>query len=272
MKEYFEGIKLYGNDFSFNEIKKWYDEEAEGYADLGSNDKKSYSYGYHMMNQIHGFNKLKKINFENVLGFGSAWGYEFEPIVNRINELTIVEPSDNLVNNSIGDLIPKYVKPDISGCLMFEDNIFDLITCFGTLHHIPNVSFVLSELIRVLKPNGYLLIREPIISMGDWRNPRKGLTKNERGIAISFFEKELGKYPIEIVSKDYCFTVTSMLQRIVGFLFKKPIYSYKIYVFFDKFISTLLKKNVKYHATKKINRISPQSIFYVIKKNSQQRL
>jgi len=266
MKEYFEGIKLYGNDFSFNEIKKWYEEEVEGYADLGSKDKKSYTYGYHMLNTIHGFNKLKKINFENVMGFGSAWGYEFEPIIKRIKKLTIIEPSDNLVNNKIGNLSPKYVKPDIIGRLTFDDNSFDLITCFGTLHHIPNVSFVLSELIRVLKPNGYLLLREPIISMGDWRKPRKGLTKNERGIPISFFEKELVKYSIEIVSKDYCFTLTSLIQRVIGFLFKKPIYSYKIYVLFDKFISGLLKHNVKYHATKKINKISPQSIFYVIKK------
>lgn len=266
MKEYFEGKKLYGNDFSFEEIKKWYDYEAEGYADLGSKDKNSYMYGYHMMNRIHGYNKIKKINFENVLGLGSAWGDEFEPIVGKIENLTIIEPSDNLINDRIGNIVPKYVKPEISGRLAFGDKTFDLITCFGTLHHIPNVSFVLSELIRVLKPNGYFLLREPIISMGDWRKPRKGLTRNERGIPVSFFDKELAKYSIEIVSKEYCFTITSLLQRVIGFLLKKTIYSYKCYVLFDKFISRLLKRNVRYHATKKINRISPQSIFYVIKK------
>jgi ubiquinone/menaquinone biosynthesis C-methylase UbiE len=266
MTEYFKADKLYGDDFSFEQIKQWYNEETEGYADLGSKNKISYSYGYHIMNQIHGYNKINKINFENVLGFGSAWGYEFEPIIKKIKNLTIIEPSDNLVNNRIGNLNPKYVKPNIDGSLPFDDNSFDLITCFGTLHHIPNVSFVISELVRVLKTNGYLLLREPIISMGDWREKRRGLTKNERGIPISFFDTELGRYSIEIVSKEYCFTVTSLIQRAIGFFFKKPIYSYKTYVVLDKYISSFLKKNIRYHATRKINKIGPQSIFYVIKK------
>ena len=266
MKEYFAGKKLFGNDLKLEQIKGWFDEEAEGYADLGSKNKNSYRYGYHVLNKIHGYDKVKNINFENVLGFGSAWGYEFEPISKNIENLTIIEPSDNLVNNRINDLIPKYVKPDITGSLPFDDNSFDLITCFGTLHHIPNVSYVISELVRVLKIDGYLLIREPIISMGDWRKPRKGLTKNERGIPVSFFDKEFSKYPLEIVSKNYCFTVTYLIQRFAGFLLKRPVYSYKIYIVLDKVISNLLKRNVRYHATKKIHRISPQSIFYVIKK------
>lgn len=63
MIEYFEGKKLYGDDFSFEEIKKWYNEESEGYANLGSKNKESYSYGYHMMNEIHGFRKLKNLYF-----------------------------------------------------------------------------------------------------------------------------------------------------------------------------------------------------------------
>ncbi|NQW35793.1 MAG: hypothetical protein HQ471_02200 [Flavobacteriales bacterium] len=72
MNEYFKGEKLYGDDFSLEKITQWYNQEAEGYADLGSKDKDSYSYGYHMMNKIHGFEKIKDLPFENVLGFGSA--------------------------------------------------------------------------------------------------------------------------------------------------------------------------------------------------------
>lgn len=268
MKEYFEGKKLFGNDFTYQQILSWYNEEAEGYADLGSKDKDSYSYGYHMMNEIHGFSKVQKKQFENVLGFGSAWGYEFEPIAERIKKLTIIEPSDNLVNNHVGHLIPEYVKPEVSGKLSFESNSFDLITCFGTLHHIPNVSFVINELIRVLQPNGFLLLREPIVSMGDWRKPRKGLTKNERGIPLSFFKNELGKYSIEIISAEYCFTNTSTMQRLCNFLTRKAVYSFKSYVIFDKYLSKLLNRNVHYHATRTIHKIGPQSIFYVIRKIS----
>jgi SAM-dependent methyltransferase len=266
MNEFLEGKKLYGDDFSHEEIKQWYNEEAEGYANLKRKNKKPLPYSYHAINRMHGFKKVKNTSFRKVLGLGSAWGYEFEPIIHSIDHLTIIEPSDHLVNERIGKLIPNYIKPNVYGQIPFNEHTFDLITCFGTLHHIPNVSYVISELIRVLEPNGYLLIREPIISMGDWQKPRKGLTKNERGIPASIFEKEFRKHAIDIVSRAYCFSASPLFQRMVGFLFKRPIHSYKAYVLFDKHVSRLLKYNISYHATRKIRKLGPQSIFYVIRK------
>lgn len=35
-----------------------------------------------------------------------------------------------------------------------------LITCLVTLHHLPNLDRIVRELARILKPNGYLIIRE----------------------------------------------------------------------------------------------------------------
>ena len=66
-----------------------------------------------------------------------------------------------------------YPYDDSNASMEFPNNYFDLITSFGVLHHIPDVSKVFSELSRVLAPGGYLLIREPIVSMGDWSYPRK---------------------------------------------------------------------------------------------------
>lgn len=266
MQEYFDGKKLYGNDFTIEQVKKWYEEESEGYADLGNKDKSMYKYGYHEINKIYGFKNLKTKHFDQVLGFGSAWGYEFEPIINKITNLTIIEPSDAMVNNKIGTITPKYVKPEVKGNLLFNDNSFDLITCFGTLHHIPNVSFVLNEIIRVLKPDGYLLLREPIISMGNWNEKRPGLTKNERGIPVSIFDNVFNSLDVKIIAKQFCFTKTSHIQSVFGKLLKKPIYSYTSYIFFDKIISFLLKWNVTYHAKRKMDKLAPSAIYYVIKK------
>jgi ubiquinone/menaquinone biosynthesis C-methylase UbiE len=264
-QEYFNGTKLYGNDFTLEQIKQWYDEEAEGYANLGSKDESSYTYGYHMLNRVHGFQKLGKSHFQHALGFGSAWGYEFEPIAHQIEQLTIIEPSDNMSSNRIGQLTPNYVKPTIEGILPFADQSFDLITCFGTLHHVANVSKVLSELIRVLQPGGYLLIREPIVSMGDWRKPRHGLTKNERGIPTAIFEEAFSKANVKIVSKSHCFSSTSRIQRTLRFFFKKkPLYAYRSYILLDKFISKALAGQVRYHSSKLIHKMAPSSIFYVI--------
>ena len=267
MEDYFEGKKLYGNDFLPGQISKWYEEESEGYADLGNKNLSTYCYEYHEMNKIHGFNKIKDRVFNNVLGFGSAWGYEFEPIIGKIEKLTIIEPSDNLLSDKIGSLVPVYVKPNVNGELPFDKDSFDLITCFGVLHHIPNVSFVLGELIRVLKPNGHLLMQEPIVSMGDWRQKREGLTKNERGIPVSFFDFEFKKYPVRIISKEFCFTATYRLEKVLGKFIKKPVYSFRYYVHFDKYLPNILRRNVHYHAKKGLHKIAPSSIFFVVKKN-----
>lgn len=267
MEQYFSGEKLYGNDFTLEQIKEWYNEESEGYSSIGKKDIANFEYGYHKLNKRYGFSQVKSKRYGHVLGMGSAWGHEFEPMVDKIDELTIIEPSDVLVRDKIGELTPQYIKPAIDGSISYGDETVDLITCFGTLHHIPNVGYVLKEMIRVLKKGGYILLREPIVSMGDWRNKRPGLTKNERGIPVSFFDEEFGKHPVKIVSKQTCFTATSFLQLVIGKYLKKPLHSYGFYLFFDKCISNLLKNKVTYHATKKMERIAPSSVFYVVQKN-----
>jgi SAM-dependent methyltransferase len=42
----------------------------------------------------------------------------------------------------------------------FDDNHFDLVTAFMTLHHIPNVELIVKEIFRVLKPGGLFFIKE----------------------------------------------------------------------------------------------------------------
>ena len=44
--------------------------------------------------------------------------------------------------------------------LPFSDDSFDLVTCFQTLHHVSDVGTTCSEIMRVLKPGGLLLIKE----------------------------------------------------------------------------------------------------------------
>ena len=260
-------MKLYGDDFSPEEIEQWFQQEAEGYANLGSKDISTYSYQYHTLNRIHGFRHLPKAKrFDHVLGFGAAWGHEFEPLIHRIEKLSIVEPSDHLRSEQIGALKPVYTKPRMDGQLEFPDGSFDLVSCLGVLHHIPNVSFVLSELIRVMNPGGILLLREPINSMGDWNHPRPGLTRNERGIPVQHFDRFFREQPVEVISRKHCFTMTYQFQKLLQGRLKKPLYAYGWYIRFDRFLSWLLKGNVRYHAQKKRHRIAPSNIYYVIRK------
>lgn len=266
MKEYLEGKKLYGDDFSIEEIMRWYNDEKEAYAELGAADLNSYKYAYHALNEELGFNYLdKNKKFDNVLSFGGAWGFELLPIIDRIKNITIIDSSEKFGNNQILKKNIKYFNPSITGKITFDNECFDLITCFGTLHHIPNVSYVLSEIIRVLRPSGYLLIREPIISMGDWTKERsKGVTKRERGIPLNIFKDLITIDKIFIVSQKLC--VFAPLAKL-GRKFKIEIYNNKYFVKIDKILSNLFSFNYSYHPKSNFQKIRPTSIFYVLQKS-----
>ena len=264
--EHLSGETIYGDDFTIEQINNWYQEETEAYANLGSKVQEQYVYSYDALNTLHGFNYIKDKKFENVLGLGAAWGHEYLPIIGQITNLTIIEPSDNLQSDKLGNVRPLYTKPTVKGKIEFPDNHFDLVTTFGTLHHIPNISYVLAELHRVTKPGGYILLREPVISMGDWRKPRTGLTKNERGIPLKKFRSLFKQLNVEILHEGLCFCMTAFFQRTWIRFSKKPIFTHKSYVWLYKYLSKMFSWNLRYHSTKMLQRIAPQSVFYVLKK------
>jgi SAM-dependent methyltransferase len=263
MNKYFSGKKLYGDDFTLEEIQEWYDQESEAYAQMYGIEANGKSYSNHT-NNMYGYKYLKNIpTFSKVLGLGSSWGYEFLPIIDKIKELSIIESSLQTRSEILGKITPAYYSPTPSGRINFPENTFDLINVFSTLHHIPNVTFVLNELFRVLKPNGYLLLKEPIISMGDWRLERQGLTKNERGIPENVLDGIIKNANIFVVQKHYFACMTSFFVRNSR---NHPFFDSKRYHIFDKYLSKLFAFNISYHPTTKIRRIAPQNIFYVLRK------
>lgn len=268
----FKGEIIHGDNFTHDEIKEWFEMEKEGYSSLDTNelnDLNNNIYHYHELNKIYGYKYLSSIKtFENVLGIGSATGDEFEPIITKINNLYILEPSEALKSKKIKNVVINYESPTIDGKINFENNKFDLITSFGVLHHIPNVSFVISEINRVLNKDGLFLFREPVVSMGDWRENRKGLTKNERGIPIKVLKKIIEQNNFEIIAENYCFTLTTPLNKLFKKLFKNPIYNYKLYLLIDKLISKYLASNIKYHTKNKFDKLYPQNVFFVLRKRN----
>jgi hypothetical protein len=143
--EFLTGVKLYGNDFSLEEIRQWYEDEKEGYAGLLEKTTQ-YCYSYHALNVIHGYRYLPDRIFRRVLSVGGAYGDELLPVYDKIEEIYILEPSERLYRSFLNNKPLNYIKPNIEGKLSFPDNYFELITCFGVLHHIPNVSYVMSEI------------------------------------------------------------------------------------------------------------------------------
>lgn len=72
--------------------------------------------------------------------------------------------------------IPERICADAYN-LPFQDNSFNFVFCYQSLHHFPNPKPIIQEIHRVLKPKGYLFVNEEPISqslnLNLWRRPTK---------------------------------------------------------------------------------------------------
>ena len=153
-----------------------YKSSIEIYTDLGNiyntiskkHDLKSKLYGSYGVSR--GVNRVKSLE-KNILNqseikptsyldigcldgnITSAVGSHFELHKNQIHGIDIEDWSI-----SSGFTFSKYDGKK----LPFSDGSFDLITCFMTLHHIPeeNMDILMEEINRVTKINGIVIIRE----------------------------------------------------------------------------------------------------------------
>lgn len=260
---FLSGSELYGDSLSQHEIDQWFEDEKEGYAELGYADGLyAAEYKYHPFNEFLLYRHLPSGALGRALGIGSAHGAEFLPISARLSSVTIVEPSETLRADSVGGLGIEYAMPRSDGVLSFEDDSFELVTSLGVLHHIPNVSKVLGEIGRVVSPGGFLALREPVQSMGDWRLPRPGLTRRERGIPPGILDQFLDAAGFSIVSRTWCDFPT--MGRLT-----KP--SSRIGVRLDAMLSRAFSSNFSYHSRTLRSRLRPRSLAIVARKRSVDR-
>jgi SAM-dependent methyltransferase len=259
---FFNGSQVYGDDFDQEQIRQWYLEEESGYYDLAQTYKESV-YGYHELNRYHGFRFLKE-RYPTCLAFGCSTGEDVEPLADRIDRFVCIEPAEKWWRDSIGGKPAQYMKPEVDGSIPLPCSSVDLVTSLAVLHHVPNVSYVISELCRVIKPGGSLIVREPICTMGDWRRPRRGLTKNERGFPPGWLEGRVKENGVALVRKDYCgFPLTVRL----GNALHVRAYNSPALVRLDAILSESTRVNLHYHRDMAFKKIAPIHAFYVFQRN-----
>jgi len=266
LQEYYAGQKLWGDDFSLDEIREWYQMEEnacfEIYQERGqveqgkmpNNDYMHWEYGYQPA--LAGRKSLGK-----TLGLGSGNGEEFRPVRKFIEHLYIVESAEGYFHN---DATTTYAKAQPDGTLLFEDNFFDTSVNIAVLHHIPNLSHVLRELYRVLKPGGICLVKEPITTLGPWHVPRKaGLAPCERGFPRDLVEKLVRQTGFEVIQRTYFeFPPLRHLRDRGGV----DTYNSAFWTKFDHLCCALTNWNYRYHRTGFFQRLAPSYVFLVLRK------
>ncbi len=260
--EYYAGRKLWGDDFSPDEIREWYrlEENAcfdiydQGRQRMPNNDYLHWNYGYRRA--LQGRNTLGK-----VLGLGSGNGEEFRPVRQWIEHLYIVESAAGYFHN---DATTTYVKAQMDGTLDFANDFFDTTVCIAVLHHIPNVSHVLGELFRVLKPGGICIVKEPITTLGDWHPPRKkGLAPCERGFPRDLLTDMIARAGFEMVRKSYFEFPPLRHVRDRGGV---DTYNSKFWTGLDWLCCRLTDWNYRYHRQSFFQKLAPSYAFLILQK------
>jgi SAM-dependent methyltransferase len=250
------GDALYGDDFDAKSISKWFEAEEHDYYDMSHED---YAYGYHPLNWHYFYKDLADRRFERSLSLGCARGDEILPIADQIDEIVAVEPAKAWWSDRIGKTRARYVMPRPDGKIDLPNASVDLITCFGVLHHIPNVSKVLRELGRVAKPNAIFVLREPSHAMGDFRVPRPGLTRNERGIAPKWLLKHATAAGWQVErAVHHDFGALTHFMNLFGVNKNQSPFLIRL----DRFLAVLTQWNHRYWRTAPWQKMAPSTMSY----------
>ncbi|MEO6080236.1 MAG: class I SAM-dependent methyltransferase [Steroidobacteraceae bacterium] len=264
------GRSLYGDSFSPAQIEQWYETEVSGYFDLITthykiaDEENKYDYEYAALNRFHAIGSLLNRKFDTCVALGCAAGTDIEPLAPVVRRFVAIEPAEKWWRSEIGGKPAQFLKPTVLGDIPLADGSADLAASFGVLHHIPNVSHVVGEIARILAPGGLFVLREPICSMGDWRKARPGLTANERGLPIEWFDNLVKKTGFRIVARRPCmFNPLIAIGKKLGF--PTPLSVMPIVVL-DSLICRAMQWNVRYWRESFFRKLAPSSAFWILER------
>jgi len=135
-----------------------------------------------------------------------------------------------------------YEKMDATK-LRFEDNSFDVVVSFETIEHTAEYNLMLTELLRVTKPNGTLFISTPNILInsptGIVTNPyhtQEWTFEELKTILTNIFPK------VEIFGQKYArYNSNSFAKKVENLMYKKGIRKIPI-KFQDRVMNSLISK------------------------------
>jgi len=142
-----------------NNLGRYY--ESEDYISHTDGKRSLFEKAYHFIKNIALKNKLSLINNlnkskGNLLDIGAGTGDFLLVAKNNGWKSVGIEPSKKAKNIAKSKGVE--LKSNLSD---FENNLFDVITMWHVLEHVPNLEEQIKELKRLLKPNGSILIAVP---------------------------------------------------------------------------------------------------------------
>lgn len=253
------GQELAGDDLSTPELARWREQ-----TDAFHRVQRPAAYPYAAFDRFHVMGTLLKRRYDCCLALGCGSGEELLPLAGAVDRFIAVEPIESLWRAEIGGRPVRYLAPSVSGDLPLEPGSVDLVIAFDVLHHIANVSHVLGEIARVLEPGGLLAVRDPISWMGDWRQPRPGLTPVERGLPLAWFEQAAAGAGLRVLRRHLCL-FAPLLQVLSRAGFRPPLARGPL-VLIDWLISESMGWNVRYRRQGALGKLAPSSAVWLLQR------
>lgn len=267
------GDVLFGDDLSDEELELWFAQEKEAFfqRDGGRGSVDPWYTYMRLVNERLGFSQVSFPDelARSVLVLGPGSGAEIERFAARNQhwQIYFVEASDNL-KKELRRRFPASTLVDVrsSGDLNVPEGSQDVVCAFSVLHHVPNVSHVVCEIARSLRPGGLFLVREPCSSMGVWGSWRAA-TPNERGISSRLLTKMASAVGLELVNAPTPVLyepLNIIIKRLgVGWLLPTPLFYW-----LDKWVSLLASFYDHYWRDAWHKKLGPSAYFYVFRKSS----
>ncbi len=258
------GETLYGDDFDAAELRAWLADEEKGFYDLVTGDDPGLAVAedHKAMNRFHGA-MLADRRYPVTLMLGCADGTDLIGMGIETDKVVAIEPAREWWRDSIGGVPAEYRAPTSDGSIELPDASVDLVICLGVLHHVPNVGRVIGELARVLRPGGRMIVREPMVSMGDFREPRPGLTARERGIPRALMRKFHQQEGLTILAERPC--AMMVIYKGLLSLGVRP-YAKPWAVRLDDLLSRLTAPFARYWRSRPWHKLAPSSLAVISQK------
>ena len=138
---------------------------------------------------LYAYKAASEIVSGNIIELGSGEGYGIQLLAPLAKSYIAVDKFDTNISGQPNVVFRKQLLPSLAG---IADNSFDFAVTFQVIEHIQDDKAFISEIHRVLKPGGILLLTTPNRSMSLTRNPwhiREYLASELSGIVGNSFNK-----------------------------------------------------------------------------------
>lgn len=149
---------------------------------LGLSSGEIYLKGYELVKNLN--------NHGSILDFGSGQG-RFLTMLSDL-QFEKISGADLMIKPENIPSLHEWIQSDLNSGLPLVDESFDVIAAIEIIEHLENPRAVVREMVRLLKPGGYLVLSTP-----NNESIRSIMSLVARGHFVSFLEKD---YPAHITA------------------------------------------------------------------------